>query len=144
MNTMSKRKWELFFEAIIDGILAFTDYFVVRKHITLSEATLFALAATRAFWFTLFGVNIGPSPGPLAHEAWTPFFWLLTLAHFATFFMSDLIYRIGVLCAYAVIWCFLAMLVAVTTYTSPALPTFMTFSFLSVFIAVRLIRDWRT
>lgn len=143
MNTMTKQKWELFFEVIIDGILAFTDYFIVKKHIKLSEAALFALMLLRSVWFTVFGVNIGPATAPLSHEAWLPVFWLLTIAHLASFFIERLTFRIGVLIAYAIVWCFLAILVLLTAHTSPALPTFAVFSFVSGFIAVRLIGDWQ-
>lgn len=140
------RQVETLFEAVIDGIIAFTDYFIIRRHITLSEGILFALLTVRAVWFTIFGIDMGSitTPGLLTHEAWTPLFWLLVIFHFIGFFQTNLLYRIIVVGLYAILWCFLGLLVAFSQYTSPALPTFMTFSLLSVFITVRLIRDWRT
>ncbi len=143
MTEMTKHKWEIFFEAVIDCVLAFTDYFVVRKHIKLSEAALFSLMFLRSVWFSVFGVNIGPTAAPLSHEAWLPIFWLLTIAHLVSFFVRDLIWRIAVLVAYAAVWCFLAVLVLLSAHTSPALPTFGVFALISVFLAVRLIKDWQ-
>lgn len=136
--------FDRFVDGLIDAISAFVDFFVIGKHVTLSEAALFFLAFGRAVWFTVFGVNIGPTPGLLTHEVWTPFFWLVSLFHFGAFFTDNPVYRIAVLLLYAVVWLFLAILVGFTQYTSPALPTFTVFSFVSAFIAVRLIRDWRT
>ena len=130
-------------DMLIDRIILFTDYFIVTKHITLSESGLFFLSVARAIWFSMFGVNLGPAGGPLNHEAWTPIFWLVSLFHFAGFFSSNLIYRISVLCLYGFMWCFLGLLVLQTTVTSPAVPTFLIFSLMSVFIAIRLIKDYR-
>lgn len=127
-------------EALIDGIISFTDYFIIQKHVTLSEGVLFALSFVRAVWFTAFGVNLGPMPGPLTHEAWTPVFWLLSVFHVIAFFRSTT-YRIVAMGLYGFTWCFLAILVALSTFSSPAFPTFMTFAVLSVFIAFRFARD---
>jgi len=143
MRTLFLSKVEIFFEVMIDTIIAFTDHFIVAKHITLSEATVFCLAFGRAVWFTIFGVNIGAMSQPMTNEMWLPFFWLLTIAHVGAFFVEDKIYRIIVLCTHALVWCFLALLVAITSHGSSSVPTFLTFSLLSVIMAVRLIKDRR-
>lgn len=132
-----------FLEKFFEKILNITDYYVQDKHITLSEAFLLLITTGRALWFTIFGVNIMPVPqnGLLINEAWTPVFWVLIIAHFASFFLERPLIRTITVAAYAFVWCFLAILVALTQISSPAFPTFILFALLAVIIAARLLQD---
>lgn len=129
-------------DVLIDGIISFTDYFIVGKHVTLSEGTLFVLSAGRAIWFTIFGVNIGGSQ-MLTHDVWIPLFWTVSIAHVVSFFIS-LKMRIVVMMSYACLWCFLGILMLMANPSAPHVLNFFTFSVLSVFIAVRLMSDVQT
>lgn len=131
-----------FIDHILDFIIKFEDYFLIRKHITLSESALFMLSLGRCLWFTLFGVQMGSFSGPVTHAAWTPIFWMVTIAHFLSFFGS-LTVRIGAVILQAFLWSVLSILIAFGDYHSPALPTFIVFTFTAAFIAVRLMRDNR-
>lgn len=129
-------------DTIIDAIVRFTDYYIVEKHITLSEGFLFTANLGRVIWFTIFGVQISVG-GLITHEMWMPIFWGLTIFHFLTFFLKDLRFRIASLLGYAFLWCFLAILLGFAQISSPGVPTFAVLSLLAVFIAVRLLRDNR-
>lgn len=143
MTQAMMSKIDSLWDTALTVLMSFTDYFIVKKHITLSEGALFTFMLTRSIWFSIFGVNIGPNmngPG-LTSDLWLPLFWFLTAAHTVSFFLPHLRFRIGVLFVYSGLWIFLATLVALSSVASPALPTFVTFSFLSAFIAIRLERD---
>ena len=130
-------------DLIIDSIETMQDY-VLARQITLSEGFLFSVTMGRALWFTMFGVNaVAPSPSLLLNEAWTPAFWLISAAHFGTFFLSSRLIRMFIVAAYGFLWCFLAILIAFTQIESPAFPTFVAFSILAVVITMRLYSDHR-
>ena len=137
---MLTRHPKLLFDAILDAITAFKDYYIVGKHITLSEATLFVLAASRSIWFSVFGVNIAGSQA-LTHDIWIPVFWAVTVIHSVSFFVNGLKLRIVAMALYAFLWCLLAVLMVMAHPTMPNVLNFAVFSLLSVFIAVRLMQD---
>lgn len=143
MHTIAMNALERFVDTIIDRIISFTDYFIVKQHITLSETLLFSMSVIRGFWFVIFGVNMIQGQPIVNHDIWAYVFVLLSVAHFISFFCSTLIYRIIVACLTAFVWAFLGSLLTYTTVSSPAVPTFWAFSMLSIFIAVRLVREWR-
>lgn len=128
-------------DTIIDTIVLFRDHFIVKRHITLTEGFLFLLSLVRSVWFSIFGVQLGPTTGPLTHEAWMPIFWLLTFAHFGSFFLRRIRYRAAVVFLYAFLWGVLAILVGLTTLESPATPTFSLFALVAAFLVVRLLRE---
>lgn len=130
------------FDSIVDAIVRFTDYYIIEKHITLSEGFLFTLGLLRSVWFMIFGVQLTVI-GPVSHEVWMPVFWGITIFHFLTFFLHDLRFRIIATTVHAFTWCFLAILMCFAQFTSPAVPTFTVLSLLAVFISVRLMRDNR-
>lgn len=134
---------ERIIDSLIDRIIIFTDYFIVKQHITLSETVLFAMSVIRTIWFGIFGVKMIEGQALVNHEAWFYVFFAAMLAHFVSFFFTNLIYRIIALVGVAFIWCFLGSLLLFAAVESPAVPTFLAFSALSVFIAVRLVREWR-
>jgi hypothetical protein len=134
-----KRGMDGLMNAIIDGIVAFTDYFVIKKHITLSETAMFAFSLSWTLWFIFVGVYV--SEMALSRAVWATMFAASTTVHFFSFFFKDIVYRAFVASAYAVIWCFLTLLSAYTGSIAPAVPTLFVFTFLSVFVAVRLFRE---
>lgn len=138
MQTLS-RSFERLMESLIDGIIAFTDYFIIRKHVTLSETAIFAFSLTWTIWFMFMGVYV--SEMALSRSVWVTLFAMTTLAHFISFFFDNITGRAYVACSYAVIWCFLTFLSAYTGSVAPAVPTLAVFTFLAVFIAVRLFRE---
>lgn len=129
-------------ESLIDGIIAFTDYFILRKRVTLSETTVFIFSLSWTLWFIFMGVYV--SEMALTRSVWVTLFSMTTTAHFLSFFFENIIGRAYVACAYAVIWCFLTFLSAYTGSIAPAVPTLAVMTFLSVFIAVRLFRERQT
>lgn len=133
---------EKILDVILERIIAFSDYFIVAKHITLSETTLFAFVFSRGVWGTIFGIHMVADNPMLSSQGWTLVFLVLGIAHFISFFLSGFRIRIITLCAYGFVWCFLALLVAMTSY-SMAIPTFLILAFLSAFLVVRLIKESR-
>lgn len=131
-----------FIDTLIDSIIKFSDYFLIEKHVTLSEGTLIAVSFGRAVWFSIFGVQM--IDGIISHGGWTFVFIGITLVHFLTFFADNLWYRIMANALQALLWCTLAILASMTYFSSPTVPTFVVFSLTAVFIAVRLMRDRRT
>jgi hypothetical protein len=134
-----KRAIDSLMETLIDRIVLFTDYFIVQKHITLSETAMFAFSLSWTLWFVFVGVYV--SEMALSRAIWATLFAMTTIAHFCSFFFKDIVGRAFVACAYAFVWCFLTLLSAYTGSVAPAVPTLFVFTFLSVFIAVRLFRE---
>lgn len=126
-------------ESIVDAIVLFTDYFILQKKVTLSETTMFLFSFGWLLWFIFQGVYV--SETALARSLWVTLFAMTTLAHLISFFFDNIIGRAYVACAYAVVWCFLTFLTAYTGSIAPAVPTLAVFTFLAVFIAVRLFRE---
>jgi CHASE2 domain-containing sensor protein len=127
------------FAALLDTIEAFNDYFILRKHVTLSETTMFMFSLGWTLWFVFVGVYV--SELALSRAVWATLFAMSTVAHFCSFFFKDIIGRAFVASTYAVLWCFLTLLSAYTGSIAPAVPTLAVFTFLSVFVAVRLFRE---
>jgi len=142
METIAEVKTYL--DRILSLLESIADHFVYQKHVTLSEMFLFALAFVRAVWFTFFGVSIGAVGRPLTHEVWLPLFWILSISHLAAFFLRNTNYRVAVMCAYGMMWLFIAGLVSFEAFTSPAVPTFAIFGLSSVFVAFRLTQEEET
>jgi hypothetical protein len=142
MQAMLSRSFERFMESLVDGIIAFTDYFIIRKHVTLSETSIFVFSLSWTLWFIFMGVYV--SEMALARSVWVTLFAMTTVAHFISFFFDNILGRAYVVCAYAIIWCFLTFLSLYTGSVAPAVPTLAVFTFLSVFIAVRLFREGQT
>lgn len=131
--------FDKFIDVIIDRIITFTDYFIVRKHVTLSEGALFAFSLSWTLWFIFMGVYI--SEMALSRAIWVTLFGMGTALHFASFFFKNIRGRAVVVCLYAFVWCFLTFLSLYTVSVAPAVPTLAVFTLLSIFIAVRLFRE---
>lgn len=135
--------FERFLETLLDSIISFRDYFIIKQHITLSEATLLVFSLSRVIWPLIFGfvpANAVPNP-VLVSPLMTALFLVLGGLHIGAFFVKDLFYRIAIVCGYAFIWLVLSSLIALTTIESVGVPTFFILSMLSIFIAVRLINE---
>lgn len=130
-------------DALIDYVISFTDYFIVKQHITLGEATLFCIAITRTIWISIFGVNndsYGMIGGP---GTWFLIYFTLTVTHIAAFITKSVIIRFHVCCGHAFIWCFLFIIMIMTGSLSIGIPTLAVLTCFCMFIAVRLYRDRR-
>lgn len=138
MYVMIHRQFERLMDTVINGIVAFSDYFVLQKKVTLSETTMFMFSFSWLVWF-IFSAHV--SEQALAQSVWITLFTMTTLAHLISFFCGSIIARAYVACAYAVVWCFLTLLSAYTSSVAPAVPTLAVFTFAAVFIAVRLFRE---
>lgn len=134
-------KFGVVLEVIIDGIIAFTDYFIVRKHITLSEGILFGIGAARGFWPLIFGPSPLAGIGVLTSAPVAIGFAILTVLHAASFFVADLRFRIGAIGAASAVWLIQAVLVGEQAFASLAVPIFIVYSGAGAFIVVRLIKD---
>jgi hypothetical protein len=130
-------------DALIDIVISFTDYFIVEQHVTLSEASLFAIAVTRTIWIIVFGVNSENYEMLWGYETWFFIYLALTLAHVAAFFTRRVFLRFLVCCGHALIWSFLSITMLMTGSRSISIPMLAVLMGLSVFIAVRLYRDKR-
>jgi hypothetical protein len=138
---MSFGTWKEFIDAIIERIVAISDYFIFKKRISLSEAALFAFASFRTVWFLIFGVNQASWDYVFSDAVWITVFATLSLAHLASFFLRTVFFRGAVVFLYAWVWCFLAIIAGLNGTTAPAIPTLSVLTLLSIFIAVRLFRE---
>ena len=127
-------------EAVVRHIVAFTDYFVTPKQITLSEATIFASSTVWLLWFT-FGGSFYALDTPLTRLSWTLIFTATTVTHFTAFFFRRVLARAYVMCFHAVVWAFLCILALQAASSPPAFPTLFVLACLSSAIAVRLFRE---
>lgn len=127
------------FTALLDTIEAFTDYFILERQISLSEAGLLMFSALWAIWFLFFGVYV--SEMVLSRAAWTTAFLMSTVLHIASFFIKDTIGRGIAVSLYAIIWCFLMVLSALTGSIAPAVPTLLYATVIAVSVAIRLFKE---
>lgn len=134
-----KKGIEDVFNALLDTIEAFNDYFILQKRVTLSETALFMFSLSWAVWFIFVGVYV--SDMALSRAAWATVFSMSAIAHLGSFIFKDIFARAIIISVYAFTWCFLTLLSAYTQSTAPAVPTLFVFTFLSVFVAVRLFRE---
>jgi hypothetical protein len=133
--------FEILVDLIVDRIVIFTDYFIVKKHVTLSETTLLCFSLAWSLWFIFRGTYVAEVT--LGQEAWAVLFTVMATAHVVSFFFKNLLGRAAIATCYAVVWCFMTFFSFYTGSTVPAVPTLSVITFLSVFIAVRLFRDWK-
>jgi hypothetical protein len=132
--------FERIIEAVVRHIVAFTDYFVTPKQITLSEATVFASSTVWLFWFVL-GGGFTPGDTPLTRLSWVLIFAATTVTHFTAFFFKRTLARAYVMCFHAFVWGFLCILALQAHSSPPAFPTLFVFTALSTAIAIRLFRE---
>jgi hypothetical protein len=130
-----------FFTELAEIILEMKDFFVFKRHITVSELFLFLWTCSRAMWFAVFGVVGGIFTMVLPDWAWVCLF--VTLALFKTFSLIANRYslRIAGVFASALLWTTMTILAAIAGRPEPILPTYGLFALLSIIIAVRLIHD---
>lgn len=126
------------FDVIIDRIILFSDYFIVKKHVTLSETTLLVFNLSWLLWFFV-GV---PEPEQILSRSLI----ITTLGfagtfHFASFFIENRIGRALAAALYAFVWSFLMFVYFYSGEGAPAAPTLFVMMMLSVFICVRLVRE---
>lgn len=138
MSQYVRSGFERVVDSVIDGILAFTDYFVLRKRVTLSETTLFLFCLSWAIWFLFEGVYVADMA--LARSVWVTIFLMMSIAHLLAFVSDGIKARAWVVSLEATVLCFLALLTLYTGSIAPAVPTLAVMTFLGVFIAVRLFR----
>lgn len=139
-NIELKAKLEALVDALIDLIVRFNDYSILR-HITLAEATLFLLAALRAIWFILFGVENANYDYVLSDRIWTVLFSSSALLHFVGFFFKHLKIRIWSIYLYSFMWSFLMVLAVYSRTTAPDPPALAVLTGLSLIVIVRLKRE---
>jgi hypothetical protein len=132
--------FERVIEAVVRHIVAFTDYFVTPKQITLSEATVFATSAVWLFWF-VFGGSFYQFDTVLNRLSWVLIFAATTVTHFTAFFFNRMLARAYVMCFHAFVWGFLCILALQAHSSPPAFPTLFVLTCLSSAIAVRLFRE---
>jgi hypothetical protein len=142
MQIMLSRQFERLMESLIDGIIAFTDFFVIKQRITLSETGVFAFSLSWTLWFIFVGVYV--SEAALTRSVWVTLFTATTVVHLLSFFLGSVITRAYIVSAYAGIWFFLTVLSAYTGSVAPAAPTLAVLTLWSIFIAVRLFREGQT
>lgn len=132
---------EYLIDSIIERIIDIADYFVVVKHITLSEWILFGIAFVRAAWFILFGAIDHNYDLYLPSLFWTSIFAGLTLLHFSGFFFKSLNVRIVAVYGHSFVWGFLTLLALYARADAPAAPQLFIFTILSAILVVRLSSD---
>lgn len=127
-------------DLVVDRIIMFTDYFIITRHVTLSETTLFSLGVVRGVWQFIFGT--GDMYGVTIIQ--TPYiaamFCIVAALHIASFFISSK-FRVAMVFAYGFLWAFLGILYAFTVFPSVAVPKFFILALLAVFIGYRLLKD---
>ena len=135
-----RAKAEHALDAFIDLLAGIKEYFFY-KHVTLFEAFLFGLAATRALWFVAFGANSQIFEYFFSELFWVIVFAVLTVVHLAGFLTGRFAARIAAMYAHGIIWLFLAIMAGVSKTTAPVLPTFALYTIFSLLVIVRLLRE---
>lgn len=125
-------------------IINFADYYIYEKMVTLSEATLLALAVIRAMWYATFGLDGTIMSDLFPQSLWVGIFGLLALAHVIAISFRSLWPRVIIHGFYTVLWGFLAVLGVIAHSQAPSAPSYVVFTLLSVFIAVRLYDEIET
>lgn len=128
-------------DVLIDRIIAFSDYFIIKEHLSLSEGFLFGLCAIRGFWPLLIGSASLYDNRFIATPIIAAVIAALSVGHLIALFFSAIKIRIAVICMYGFVWGFLGILFAMTNPSSISVPIFAVNALLSAFIAVRLIRE---
>lgn len=131
--------FERLFDLFLDRLLLITDYFILTKRVSLTEMLIWWLSLTRAIW-TLFVDVESPYNMMMSNTVWMWIYIIVTVAHIAAFTMTHKI-RAYAVCLQALVWCMLAWLAAMSHSQSFALPTMITMTLGSVFVAVRLFRE---
>lgn len=135
------KKLNRLIDLLIDRIVMFSDYFIIKKHITLSEAAIFAFSFSRAVWFGIFGVRDVSYDMLWGDYTWFGIYSALTISHFVTFFIENKLPRAVVLFLNAFLWSFLGILAYLSGNQSPAITGLGILSLLCIFIGVRLYLD---
>jgi hypothetical protein len=127
---------------VLELLLDIGDFFIYKKHVTLSELVLFSWTLSRAIWFSIYGVNGGVfDVVPIPYGIWVAAFWALALFKIVSCFLLDNRFRSWAVIASAVLWGSLTILAAFSGSTQPVAVTYGIFTALSLFIAIRLIND---
>lgn len=132
---------EKFVDMIVGRIILFTDYFILQKHVSLSEASLFIFCCTWALW--LMAADVTLSAGIIGRYTWIFIFSVLAVAHFTAFLIGNVGSRACIAALYAAVWLFLAIITIHARLPAPAAPTLLVLSLMSIFISVRLFREHR-
>lgn len=141
LQVMLSNSVDRLIESLINGIEAFTEYFIIPKRLTLSETAMFLCSFS---WLTYFlAVDVQIPEMVMDRTAWILLFALVSGAHLVSFLFHDFIVRAYVMGASAAIWLFLAILSVYYGALAPAVPTLAVFTFLSVMLTVRLFRERR-
>lgn len=127
------------FDLFLDKLIAITDYFIFSKRLSLTEMLIWWLSLTRAIWMLFVDVE-SPYNMMMSNTVWMWIYIIVTVAHIAAFTMTHKI-RAYAVCLQALVWCMLAWLAAMSHSQSFALPTMITMTLGSVFVAVRLFRE---
>jgi hypothetical protein len=130
-----------FFTELAEIILEMKDFFVFKRHITLSELFLFAWTCSRATWFAIFGVVGGIFTMALPGWFWITVFMSLAIFKAISLVVNRYSLRIAGVFVSALIWTTMTILAAIAGRPEPILPTYGLFALLSIIIAVRLIHD---
>lgn len=126
---------------IIERILDISDYFIYKKHVTLSESFLFVIVFARAIWYSIFGMTGGVLDSIFTVHVWAGVFIALAVAHIAAFAFKQTFVRSLIVASYACLWMFLTILATASSSNTPAAPTFAAFTLMAVIVAYRLYKD---
>lgn len=135
-----KERLENLLDVLIEKIIDVGDYFVF-KHITWTETGLFLFSLFRAVWFIAIGVENANYSFYFSDRVWTTVFVLMSLLHFAGFFIKSMCLRIAAGYMAAVVWTVLLILAAYSLTATPAVPSLLPLIVLSVVVVVRLAHD---
>lgn len=130
---------DMLFDLIIDRIIAFTDYFIIAKKVTLSETIIFSLIVTRAFWLALVDV-VQPYETIFSNQVWLYIYSIAAILHFVAYFLTTKFRGIAV-CIHSFILCFLLSVAVYGQVRSFAIPSLSVLVISGIFIAVRLLRS---
>lgn len=130
-----------FLSELAEIILEMKDFFVFKRHITLSEIFLFLWTCSRATWFAVFGVVGGIFTMVLPGWFWITVFVSLALFKGVSLIVDRYSLRIAGVFVSALLWTTMTILAALANRPEPILPTYGLFALLSIIIAVRLIHD---
>lgn len=138
MLTLARNSIEKFIELVFSRLEAFTDYYLVTRHITLSETSLFIFSITWLLWTVVFPIQ---DASLISRPVWPYIFGSVVFVHFFSFFLADVFVRVIVSYIYAVLWCSLLLLVLYIGVAAPVAPMLLVLTLMSVVIGFRLSRE---
>lgn len=131
---------ESLIDLVVDTLLSVSDYFILKKHATLSEGVMFAFSAILSMWYAIVG-RVDLYGHVLSDQLWALIFGTLSVMHVIAFVLGKAYARGVVVSMYAFLWCFLLLIFVWQWDLSLKIPSLTILTFYSAIVAARLLKD---